>query len=80
MNNAEPWCPAALTTGGEQGEERERDRGGGGIVWEESKYRKEKRGIGGGGQEGWCWGGSDQVKKLKQWKCRAEKERFGERE
>jgi len=50
MNNAEPWCPAALTTSGEREE-----RDGGRSVWVESKYRKEKRGTGGGGQEGWCW-------------------------
>lgn len=55
MNNAELWCPAALTTSGEQGEGEGKGEGQGGCsVWVESKYRREKRWSGGGGKEGWC--------------------------
>lgn len=64
MNNAEPWCPAALTTGG-----------WGGSVWVESKYRRERKEERRRRRRAgrMVLRESDQVKKQKQWKCRAEK-------
>lgn len=45
MNNAEPWCPAALTTEGG----REWEQEGEVCVGGEGKYRREKSMEGGGG-------------------------------